>query len=395
MASVLQSPWLCPHKPIKPFVSSAKPNFINPTFNPLKVSSSLAPSNAESSSDSDSPGKSAEAELGKTDPVKLAFEKAKAYKKSVPTNPTPKVVQDPVQQFAETGDKNGGLVSEVSKAENKEVPIAFKLAMERANEYKDKGIMDSSKSVERNETTSEGNAGNFGKGFVERRVDKKKEPQVSSIDFMGLNFADKKDSRGLPAGLVPPTDPFPEGNIPEVEIIVGDASNFGDAAATKAKPIQKDNSDLYKPRVSTWGVFPRPGNISKTYGGGRNIRPGEVLETVEDRVAKEAHTKQLLAAYKSQIGLNIDPRLKSECEKVLKDGDSLMDLGKLKEALPFYEKVMDKLPYKSELHGIAALQWSICQDSLSRCRKHGCEPIVLLFSEMTLMNEKKNCFLGI
>lgn len=32
----------------------------------------------------------------------------------------------------------------------------------------------------------------------------------------------------------------------------------------------------YKPKVATWGVFPRPDNISKTFGGGRTIRPGEV-----------------------------------------------------------------------------------------------------------------------
>lgn len=33
----------------------------------------------------------------------------------------------------------------------------------------------------------------------------------------------------------------------------------------------------YRPKVATWGVFPRPPNISKKYGGGRTIRPGEVL----------------------------------------------------------------------------------------------------------------------
>ena len=51
-------------------------------------------------------------------------------------------------------------------------------------------------------------------------------------------------------------------------------------------------------------------------GGGRNIRPGEVLETAEERAAKEARTRQLLAAYKKKVGLSIDAKLKSECEKV-------------------------------------------------------------------------------
>ncbi|CAL5379982.1 unnamed protein product [Camellia sinensis] len=104
------------------------------------------------------------------------------------------------------------------------------------------------------------------------------------------------------------------------------------------------------------------------FGGGRVIRPGEVLETSENKSAKEERTRELLAAYKSKVGLSIDPKLKSECKKALRDGDFLMDLGKLKEALPFYEEVMDKLTFQSELHGLAALQWSICQDSLSRKR---------------------------
>ena len=38
---------------------------------------------------------------------------------------------------------------------------------------------------------------------------------------------------------------------------------------------QKEDSG-YKPTVSTWGVFPRPANISQAYGGGRTIRPGDV-----------------------------------------------------------------------------------------------------------------------
>jgi hypothetical protein len=37
-----------------------------------------------------------------------------------------------------------------------------------------------------------------------------------------------------------------------------------------------DGSSGYRPKVATWGVFPRPQNISEAFGGGRNIRPGQV-----------------------------------------------------------------------------------------------------------------------
>jgi hypothetical protein len=32
----------------------------------------------------------------------------------------------------------------------------------------------------------------------------------------------------------------------------------------------------YRPKVATWGIFPRPANISRQYGGGRTFKPGEV-----------------------------------------------------------------------------------------------------------------------
>ena len=45
--------------------------------------------------------------------------------------------------------------------------------------------------------------------------------------------------------------------------------------------VEKDyapSSGQYKPKVSTWGVFERPANISKTFGGGRNLQLGGALE---------------------------------------------------------------------------------------------------------------------
>lgn len=52
----------------------------------------------------------------------------------------------------------------------------------------------------------------------------------------------------------------------------------------------------YRPKVSTWGMFERPANISEAYGGGRNIRPGQELETPEQKAAREAAYAQALKA---------------------------------------------------------------------------------------------------
>lgn len=100
------------------------------------------------------------------------------------------------------------------------------------------------------------------KPLIRNNVDKKAQLKVSRLDFLGLEFSEKKKGKGLPAGLVPVVDSFPEWDLPEVEILVGDAGKFGDGTVT-SNSIQEEDLDIYKPKVSTWGVFPRPSNISK------------------------------------------------------------------------------------------------------------------------------------
>jgi hypothetical protein len=53
------------------------------------------------------------------------------------------------------------------------------------------------------------------------------------------------------------------------------------------------------------------------YGGGRTIRPGESLETEEERQVREAKTQKLLANYKKKMGLDVDPKIKAEAEQVM------------------------------------------------------------------------------
>ncbi|CAJ2679331.1 unnamed protein product [Trifolium pratense] len=292
------------------------------------------------------------------DPIKLAFNKARAYKETIKSNSDLGVEQSVV------GEENSVKESNAVDGGKKDVSVALKIAMEKAKKYKqNKGVEVS----ETNEGLPGGSERTWEENVNDNSVGKKGGLSVSRIDFVGLDFADNKKTRGLPPGLVPFTDSFLDSDLPEVELIVGNADNFN-AKTTAPQPEQtmEDESELYKPKVSTWGVFPRPANISKTFGGGRVIRPGDILETDEEKAAKEERTKTQLAAYKKKYGLYIDPKLKSECEEILKDGDLLMDAGKLRDALPYYEKVIDKLPFQSEIHGLAALQWAICQDSLSR-----------------------------
>ncbi|XP_077218429.1 cytochrome C oxidase subunit isoform X2 [Tasmannia lanceolata] len=358
MACIPQSTWVFSLNSIHVSSSSQTPIFspICPKTRPfktLKISASFSESKSDSSPPNEDPSIS--------DPVKLSFAKAKAYTKSKRSDQSP--TRNPVVESSQIENKN----------ETSRVSDPVKLAMKKAREYmKNKGTIGSEQNGVSQKKCSEiekMKVENLRNGDVEKRVKKKEQSTISGIDFVGLDFSDKKKSRGLPPGLVPVSDPFPEGDLPEVEFIVGDTSKFEGAMSSRPSiklGEEDDGSGLYKPKVSTWGVFPRPSNISEAFGGGRTISPGEVLETAEDKAAREARTRQLVAAYKNKMGLTIDAKTKSDCEKALKDGDYLMDLGNLRDALPYYEKVMKELVFQSELHGLAALQWSICQDSLSR-----------------------------
>jgi hypothetical protein len=111
----------------------------------------------------------------------------------------------------------------------------------------------------------EGSERTWEENVNDNSVGKKGGLSVSKIDFVGLDFSDNKKTRGLPPGLVPFTDSFLDSDLPEVELIVGNADNFNaKTIAPQPEQTMEDESDLYKPKVSTWGVFPRPGNISKT-----------------------------------------------------------------------------------------------------------------------------------
>lgn len=236
-----------------------------------KTQASVVVPNEESSSDSttsrssEAPTKVPDKELEVDDTNKKknnkaavvalsAFERAQAYRK----------------QQAEMVAALGGGKEEKNKKKNKsaaklnsleEEAAAAAAAPNKEEEEEDEGKADEkNKMVEIEIYTRD--------GIVRRKVSKPetafsnvrdiKRKGMSDIDFAGLGFADKKSS-GTPAGL---SEGFtvPTGALPEVEILTRDGAQGKQAQTTTAS----EETDLYKPQVSTWGVFPRPADISKT-----------------------------------------------------------------------------------------------------------------------------------
>lgn len=113
--------------------------------------------------------------------------------------------------------------------------------------------------------------------------------------------------------------------------------------------------------MSTWGLFPRPADISKTYGGGlrrqgisvcppllqilrpqpplplhaggRTLRPGAALESAEAAAARTARIDAALAQYRRNVGLDVDPDAAAAAQKLVDSGAGYFRVGQLQAAL--------------------------------------------------------------
>lgn len=77
-----------------------------------------------------------EAEPGPVDPVKLALENAKAYKKSVQMNKNSKIEKNPAEDSGGIAGNGGTGAGSDSDGGEKELPASVNIAMEKAKEYK-------------------------------------------------------------------------------------------------------------------------------------------------------------------------------------------------------------------------------------------------------------------
>uniref|UniRef100_K3Z7J5 Uncharacterized protein n=1 Tax=Setaria italica TaxID=4555 RepID=K3Z7J5_SETIT len=277
----------------------------------------------------------------KPDPIKLAFARAAAYKKerdspspspAPPPTPTPPSPPSPPSQPQASAGESGS-----------------KEAFKRALEYRNGN--GTGARAGGGEAPLLGGSPDFGQNALlseDVTLGKKGEYEFDETDFLGLDFFEKKRYKGPPPGLAPAFEPLTDNDFPEVEIIIGDRSKFEksrgstgiqpaddreseDSQSTsetneadkvdKAPPSTviepEEDEDVYRPTVRSWGMFPRPQNISKAYGGGRNIRLGGETQSAEEKAAKDKRTKELIAAYRNRQNMVVDAKTKAECIEVL------------------------------------------------------------------------------
>lgn len=130
---------------------------------------------------------------------------------------------------------------------------------------------------------------------------------------------------------------------------------------------ERDEAD-YQPKISTWGVFPRPENISKTYGGGRRIEPGGVdLESKESK-ARDESVKKRLEAYRATRGIDMkkENEHREEIEGSLNEAAILMKKSLPYEAINTLEPVTEFTSDRSRLGGKVLLSMALAYEAVGR-----------------------------
>jgi len=122
---------------------------------------------------------------------------------------------------------------------------------------------------------------------------------------------------------------------------------------------------VYKPSVSTWGVFERPPDISKAYGGGRTIRK----EDIEDEAAiaeRKARVAKKLAKYREDAGM-LSGKDYDAARKDLEEAKDFVKNGFMQQALELLEPwAIEKVGPKTEIGGQIIFNYAICLDNLQR-----------------------------
>ncbi|KAL1518921.1 hypothetical protein AB1Y20_003193 [Prymnesium parvum] len=109
----------------------------------------------------------------------------------------------------------------------------------------------------------------------------------------------------------------------------------------------------HKPKVSTWGVFDRPADISKAYGGGRRIGVGGYQESAEEREKKKALLAEKMKEYRKSLGIDssVEEEHVDEIKAAKEEAAQLMRFGDAASAVQKLESVRPWLCVTSDLGG--------------------------------------------
>lgn len=132
----------------------------------------------------------------------------------------------------------------------------------------------------------------------------------------------------------------------------------------------QDEDETYKPKVSTWGVYPRPDNISRAFGGGRGIPSDGVDLGSPKQKERDEQVSAKLAAYRAARGVDTskEEEHKSEIDTALSLSETYMRNADAVSASRELEKVTEFVsgPAASRVGGNVWLALALAYEACAR-----------------------------
>ena len=126
----------------------------------------------------------------------------------------------------------------------------------------------------------------------------------------------------------------------------------------------------YKPKVSTWGVFPRPKDISKEYGGGRTLKKDEkgqnIIESKEETEARKIRVAKKLEKYRTTNALNMTKEEEEKVREALAEANEFLRVGSVTKGIAVLEPFEKDINARSELGGQVIFCYAMCLDNAQR-----------------------------
>ena len=156
-----------------------------------------------------------------------------------------------------------------------------------------------------------------------------------------------------------------DSNTNEVSSTVSSGVKTSGVGGSWAPPKEKEKiEDEYQPKVGTWGAFPRPRNISTTYGGGKRVGAG--VKTDKEKVQQSIEsTKEKLRAYREKMGIEVQSEKDNEAiiEEALALASRAMQRGSYGVGVSALEKVTQYCSTKSKLGGKVFLELAMAYEA--------------------------------
>ena len=126
----------------------------------------------------------------------------------------------------------------------------------------------------------------------------------------------------------------------------------------------------YKPKVSTWGVFPRPKDISKEYGGGRTLKKDEkgqnIIESKEETEARKIRVAKKLEKYRTTNALNMTKEEEEKVREAFAEANEFLRVGSVTKGIAVLEPFEKDINARSELGGQVIFCYAMCLDNAQR-----------------------------